>query len=379
MINRRGPIVVALALAAAALLAGCAAPKVQQTTAPTTTPPVSATPTPTPTADALPQARVPLNCANLFTASAVSGLVDGTVTVAGDETSPLTDFQSIASRQLGTLTCVWGGKDRTDGGYDQGLILYISPDSAANFAANLAGLKKVGSLTILNTAGDESAYGCNSSTGYYCNANMLVGGYWLTATLQDNLGKTKVSVSAANKRMQKVLDSVARALAAAAPAVAAWMPPTASSSGFCTDADRTALIRSAFTSPHLLPHRVAANSLDALTIAESGDAYGYCDWQQANLQVEAPKGQTSDVYVEELAGGAWAIPQLVASPPNQFYFGKYKSITIPGTTGALLGCNNADCNAILGVGPNAIEIGVANIGTPKLIAGLTAIAAAAAG
>jgi hypothetical protein len=368
-----------VALAAVALLAGCAAPAVQQTNAPTTAPSVTPTPTPTPTAAALPQVRVPLTCANLFTVSAVSTLVDGAVTVAGDESSPLTDFQSIASRQLGTLTCAWGGKDRTDSGYDQGLILYITPDSAANFAANLAGLKKVGSLTTLNTAGDESAYGCNSSTGYYCNANMLVGGYWLTATLQDTLGKTKVSVPAANQRMQKVLDSVATALASAAPAVAAWIPPTASSSGFCTDADRTVLIRSAFTSPHLLPHRVAANSLDALTIAESGDAYGYCDWQQANLQIGAPKGQTSDVYVQELAGGAWAIPQLVASPPTQFYFGKYKSITIPGTTGALLGCNNADCDAILGVGPNAIEVGVANLGTPKLIAGLTAIAAAAAG
>ena len=164
--------------------------------------------TPTPTQAAIPSVRVPLTCSSLYSDAAVTPLIGVAVHSHIDETTLPTNIIDITARQYGNLVCLWGGQDRTDGGYDQNLTIEISPDAATGFNANIHGLETIeGAPTAENTAGDKSEYYCGVQGEWQCSANMLVGTYWVTASIQ-NLAAT-VSQSTANSRIQGVLTKVA--------------------------------------------------------------------------------------------------------------------------------------------------------------------------
>ena len=361
------------------VLAGCA-PAVVPTSSPSPTAVASAptdTPTPTPTAaSAEPTIRVPLQCGSLFTSTAATALVGVPVTASVDESTKPADVSDVADVQRGILTCTWGGKDKTDSGYDQALSIYVEPDGAEDFATNLAYLKKGFADAQTNTFGDESTYGCGSGDGFDCAANVLVGSYWLTVDLHDFDSLHQASKLTVESRIKQVLTIVVPALQSAGEASAPWIAPVGAISSYCTKKNNVVDARKAFGSPGLSYDSDPPQPFgDVSTIAESGADYASCAWYQLG---DTPKGQSSDASVGILHGGGWAIPQFVADPPTQWYVGTYKVVSVPGTTGAVLACNNADCDAIVGIGTDAVEIAFSNLGTVRNLNGLTAMVAAIA-
>jgi hypothetical protein len=357
------------------LLAGCA---------PATTTPhaaassVAPTPTPTPTAVADPKIRVPLSCATLFTTSAVSALLGTTATLAVDESTAPTDLDGIAQVQRGILTCTWGGKDKTDSGFDQALSVYVEPDATRDFTTNFPAVKHNFGKPVVGTYGDQSAYACESGGGIECGANVLVGGYWLTVDLHDLDSSHDVPKATAVLRLKSILNTTVTALKGAGDPSPTWTAPADGLLPFCVSPASTAAVRKAFDSKGLVSASDDPGSgQDVSTIGQTGDSFARCDWEQKAASV--PKGQYSDVTLEILDRGVWALPGFVANPPTQWYVGTYKPVSIPGADNAVLACNNADCDAIFGIGSNAIEVGFSDLGSARNTAALTAFASVVAG
>jgi hypothetical protein len=315
-----------------------------------------------------------LQCGNLFTATTVATLVGVPVTAVVDESTKPADLWEVANVQRGILTCTWGGKDKTDSGYDQALSIYVEPDGADDFAKNLAYLKTSFTDAQTNTFGDESTYGCWSGGGFDCAANVLVGRYWLTVDLHDLASLHQASKLTVESRIKQVLTVVVPALQSAGDASVPWVAPVGAINSYCTKKNNVVDARKAFGSPGLSYDSDPAQPFgDVSTIAESGGDYAMCAWYQLG---DTPKGQSSDASVAILHGGGWAIPQFVAGPPTQWYVGAYKVVSVSGTTGAVLACNNADCDAIVGIGTDAVEIAFSNLGTVRNLTGLTAMVTA---
>jgi hypothetical protein len=355
------------------LLAGCAPAANGPTASPAApAPSVSPAATPTPTPVAAPRIRVPLSCANVFTTSAVGALLGTTVKLAVDENTPPSDLDSIAQVQRGILTCTWGGKDKTDNGFDQALSVYVEPDATGDFTTNFSAVKNNFGKPVLGTYGDQSAYGCVAHGGLACGANVLVGSYWLTVDLHDLDAANSVPKPKAVSRLKTVLDTTVKALHGAGAASPAWVAPAGGLLPFCAQSGNTTIVRKAFASKGL--DAVSADpesGTDVSTIGEQGDSFAHCDWNQ-NV-TDTNQNQETDVEVSILDGGIWSLPQLVADPPTEFYVGDYKPVSISGAQGAVLACNTADCDAIVGVGTNAVEIGFSDIGAKRDMASLTAL------
>jgi hypothetical protein len=356
MTSRFAPWIAVSALVLVAVLSGCAAPaKAPASPGATPTPHVSATPTQATS----PTVRVPVKCGALFTAAAISTLVDTPVTLQSDQTAVPADLEQIAARQRGTLACVWGGTDRTDGGYDQGLTLYVAADGAAGYATNIPILEADSPPTAENTAGDKSEYLCEATTDFECSANMLVGTFWVSAYLQ-NLGGSSISSATANARIQQVLATLATDLGKTQQS-AAWNPPGPSLPTFCSDQSSIAKLDSILGGIALAPSSNDQGGLDAQSIAESGSNYALCTWQAADSG-EAGSGHFTYIDVGMLRGGAWVLKGLTAAPPTDWYLGAYKSVTVPGASAAVLACNTTDCAAILAVGSSLVQINLDDVG-----------------
>ncbi len=373
----------AVVVAATALvLAACTSQAPTSTSAPTGAPPtVAATPTPTatPTASAVadPTIRVPLQCANLFTPASAGALLNVPVTAAIDETTEPTDLEDAANLQRGILTCTWGGKDRTDGGYDQALSLYVDPDGATDFPANLPWFSAhIMDHPTKNAFGDQSVSGCMAGGGLQCFADVLVGGYWVTVDLHDLDSSHKVTKATATSRLQQIMKVVVPALQSAVAPGAPWVAPTAAKNGFCDKKNNVVDVRKALASPGLDYDSDPADTGSEVTyLADLDGPLFSCSWYQSG---STPKGQSSSATVDLLQGGAWVIPQFVADPPTQWYVGQYKVISVDGTTGAVLACNSADCQAIVGIGANAAAISFDDLGSKRNLANVTAMVKAIA-
>lgn len=370
--SHRQVVLVASAVVAAALLSGCTG--LTPDALPTgTNQATSPSPTATPTLAALPQTRVPLTCAQLETPAGASALVNSSLSIRADELTPLTGFASIAGRQYGSIRCVWGGKLMTDDGYDQGVTISVAPDAAADYAADGSGLEGATGV-VKNTAGDSSAYECGSAHDLNCTGNLLVGSYWATLYM-NNAGSTSFTPADAKQRMQKLLSTVAAELKSKPAAGAPWMAP-GKLPGFCTNTTNTTVVKSAFASPGLIARKAQRPDPDAWTLAQSGSGYASCDWEQKSASAPTPHGQVDEVNIALLDGGAWALPQLITAPPTVYYVGEFKPVTIPGTTGAIMACNNADCEAIMGIGSTAVDVSFGDDGPAHATSGLAALVAA---
>ena len=205
---------------------------------------------------------------------------------------------------------------------------------------------------------------------------MLVGSYWLTVDLHNFHDTKSISATKAGSRIKQVLDSIVPVITSAAPASAPWVAPAAPANSYCTKKNNVADARAAFASPGLgYDSDPEGPAGDVSTIVLYGPTYASCQWYQLNSHA---KGQTSFADVDILRGGSWLLPQLVADPPSDSYDGPYKVITVPGTSGAVLACNSANCVAIAGIGADAVAISFSDLGATRNLAGVIAMAKAVA-
>jgi hypothetical protein len=265
MVSRRALWIAVPAMVLLAAVSGCA-PSTTTSGSPAVTPTQHRTSLPKQAA--APSVRVEKTCDTLFSVATISALVDTPVTLRSDQASAPVDLEEIAARQRGTLACVWGGTNQTDGGYDQGLTLYVASDGAAGYATNIALIEADSPPTAENTAGDKSEYQCEAASDFQCSANMLVGTFWVSAYLQ-NLGGSTITADVANTRIQQVLSTIATALGAAKVEVA-WKPPKSTLPAFCSDPNSIATLDSVLGVTALTPSSNDQGGLDAQSVAQSG-------------------------------------------------------------------------------------------------------------
>lgn len=275
--------VVSIGILAVLALSGCA----PVATEPSAAPSPSLTPTPTSAVPVAPQSTLPLACAELFTVDEASELVHEDLAVAIDETLARNEFE-IAARQAGMLSCVWGGEDRTDGGWGQRLEVRILPDADAAFDV---GVWQVDDGAIVYPAGSTtSEYLCSPVSESFggCFANVLVDGYWARASVQNGGLSVGFTTAIAEEAMRVIVDRLTDEISSAGPSRPAWEPPR--------DALRGAICGDEVAAP--------------------AEIVSYPEWVAVDrvvmpsCSVTAPSGQVYDLSV--VPGGGWALPSMVA-------------------------------------------------------------------
>jgi hypothetical protein len=349
-------LVLAVTACAPVSKVGSSAPKAHHT----------ATAVATPTQAAIPQVRVPLTCSGLLSDTAAASLIGTAVTHHDDQMTNPVGINDIVARQYGSLVCLWGGANATDGSYDQNLSVTISPDAAAGFNANLADLEAPAENPTINTVGDKSEYSCSVQGDTQCNANMLVGAFWATAYLQD-LGNS-IPQATANANIQLVLKTIATALAgkSAAPA---WNPPGAGLPSFCSASGSTANVNAALGATDFGPTGEDEQVSDATAYTQTVGTYAQCTWSSA-----ASSGKFTYLEMALLQGGAWVLPQLAGEQdPQAYMLGPYSTTTIPGATAAVSSCSVGaqQCMVMLTIGSVLVYIQTDDPSTAEVTAALT--------
>ena len=366
-----------IALMVALGLTACA-PAVTPTATPSAGPSSGASaaaPTPTPTTLADPVVRLSVGCDDLLSTSAVDTAVgDNAVVLQLDQDAAPTTIYTIAARQNGTLQCAWGGKTQTDGGYDDGINLSVAVDAADAYAHYVPIFEsQYGGTPVVNTSGDKSEYTCSGGNNHFlCGGNVLVGTNWVSIELQNSY-KGGASVAVAKTRMQQTMSSVATRLAGVS-VLPAWAAPVASVSPFCSDAaDTTATVRKVFSAPTMTIVDLTGQlgPTDASVTNSPANAIVSCNW----------RGKVGDDYlsVDELPNGAWALPELVASPPLLEGVGTYAPVTMVGADATLFvhGGEGAS-GALFSIGSNLYDVSYNDYGSKKDTAILTKLVAALA-
>jgi hypothetical protein len=357
--------------AALLVLSGCAPSNPSPTSSPTTggNAAPSATPTPTATTVSNPVPRVQVKCASVFTAANVASWVsDPAVTLKDDETTPPSNIMEIAADQLGTLSCVWGGANQTDGSYDNQLALAIATDAADPYDEFV----EQADPQTAYSAGDKSEYGCIDQSGQFqCIGNVLVGTTWASVFLQNNTGSSATKAALIG-RMKTILDSLAGQLGSAPASLPAWTLPASSSPGFCIDPNRTTIVRTTFGNPALKVSNYEGGG--GYEDAQQGptDKYiGTCTWVNGYKDHDL-------VEVDALQGGAWSVAVVAANPPYADFLGqKYAPVTIAGADNALVACggSNDSCDALVAVKGNLYAVTFPNKDAATNSSRLTALVA----
>jgi hypothetical protein len=338
------------------LLAGCAAP----TAAPAHSPSSSApTPTPTPATASAPGPRVPIGCADLLGSATVQALAGANAKVQQDENAAPTNMVSVAELQYGAEDCVWdgvgSGAGSTPGAY---LSLSVAPDAKAAFESRFTDLMAVTTpphpAATESVAGDESGYWCATDLDILgadgpsltCDAEMLVGPYWVGIQVGDVSGLTRSQLTGG---LTTGLGRIASGLKRAGAPLSQWASPAGDPPAACAASTRP---------------------LSASTIGLTGRDV-LCAWNSA------PYGSQN---YELLAGGSWALPKLTPVPPADADYGSnpYVPMTVAGATSAKASCGGGTCDAYLAIGPSLVEIVYDDPGAAKSSSLLEALANAVA-
>ena len=298
------------------MLAGCApaAPEA----APTDTPVVS--PTPSATAQGDPWSTLPLACADLLSEAEAQALTGAPVTLKEDE-SFVDNLRSMALRQVGALSCTWGGEELTDNSYNQTVDLTVLPDADAAFDE---GVWQVDDGAIVYPEGSTtSEYLCQPLYDgiAYCTANVLLNGYWAQAWVQaDN--QTEESITSG---MRSLVDTLTTRMGAAGAPRPAWVSPEGSLTGaYCGR-----------------PVDVGPPPVRAMAV-------GFV--RSGALACTSPNG--AEVII--LPAGAWGVP--IAQGTRAFYaVSEFAPFDVPGADFALWGCGDG-CSALVSVGGSAVSI-----------------------
>jgi hypothetical protein len=345
--------VMRLIVAAAAvvlLLAGCtAAPE------PTPTPTVTATPSPTPEPQGDPQPRLPVTCPDVFSDDGASLALGSPVSLkVGDDAVRNPGFAQ--ERQVGTLTCIWGGASMTNNSWDTGIALRVLPDADAEFDR---GVWSVDDGAIMYPEGELSEYICSDAgtwTSYpMCRANILLDGYWAQAVVTFAHDELSITPEAGESAMRGIVDVIRTTVASADAPRPAWVVPAGSLEGHACDGR-----------PATLDEATLGDILEL--VARDRAPYRWCEWSEG-------------VTVTVLAGGAWAIDGLEAYGDRPYWsVPPFSAVSVAGADAALAACE-LDCVLVAAVGGSLVSIHGPGPDVPSFIAGAQPILAevAAAG
>lgn len=305
--------------AATILLAGCAVPQPDETTA---SPSESAPP-----AAAAPSFRLGLTCADLFDVATVQAQLSEPVTVKTDENSVLSNWDDVNFAQQGGLHCAWGGQTGTDQFSDVGYELWIRPDAQADFDTWLQ-------------SGQATLDGQCFDTGFPCHQAYSFEGNWIRTYMSDaadSPGDPSVRYAALNN----VIDEKIAGLPAAAP----WVPP-ASGTDLCAEPAATerasqALQRDAETlvGPQFPP------DLSITTTGGTAITCGYYDYETFAQYLE----------VRQVQGGGWVFAAMTTDAPETFLVGPMFATPIEGADVAYIACGE-HCAALLKIGDDFVQL-----------------------
>ncbi len=300
------------------LLAGCGSPATPTDRVAPTTEPSSTVPA----VQGLPLPRLPLACTDLFSDTGAADVVGTAVSLRLDELTERNLAES-ATRQVGVLSCTWGGEFKTDNSWDQHLVIDVLPDADTAFDV---GVWQVDDGAIVYPEGSTtSEYFCPSQDpGYYsCFANVLVDGYWAHADVQGSGEGAPVDTLEA--RMRGLIDDLTAAIASAGAPNAVWVAPTGVLIGsICAGG----------------ADEVAPSYPDSVAIGRAGVLR--CEVDVARVSV--------------LPAGAWAVPEIQARGDRPYYsIPSLESVDVAGADLALTGCGDG-CYAILSIGGSAVEV-----------------------
>lgn len=303
------------------VLAGCGTPGTPATpsasVAPTTEP--SST---VPVEQGLPLPRLPLACTDLFSDTGAANVVGTAVSLRLDELTERNLAES-ATRQVGVLSCTWGGEFKTDNSWDQHLVIDVLPDADAAFDT---GVWQVDDGAIVYPTGSTtSEYRCPwlDADYYSCFANVLVDGYWARADVQG--GGEGAPVDTVEARMRALIDDLTAAIAGAGDPNPVWVaPPDVLTGAICAGA----------------ADAVAPSYPDSVAIGRAGVLR--CEVDGARVSV--------------LPAGDWAVPEIQARGDRPYHsIPALEQVDIAGADLALTGCGDG-CYAILAIAGSAVEV-----------------------
>lgn len=302
-----------------------------------------ATATPTPTQLAIPQSSLPLDCAQLADAPAVSAQYQGdTVKVAVDQSSTASGFLFRAFQQGGGLHCVWGGSGRTDGGYDLGMELFVLTDAASPYAA-YAGSSSV--AWVADRYGDHSKSFCYVNDAFLqCYGDVLIGQTWLDFRLTDD--HHAVTVDQAYAWADEQIRPAVAAISHTGASRPAWVPGSAyDTSKLCDAATATAIAGA----PVAVTEPASDPSGHPESVGAGRAPVARCTWTSVAAD--------ANVDIAALTGGAWALPGMTANlaEATGLLGGTAQSATIPGADGAFVADGETAWGAVVAHG-SLIEV-----------------------
>jgi hypothetical protein len=239
-----------------------------------------------------------------------------------DETRP--EIVDLALAQAAGLTCIWGGSDRTDGGYGQGVQLRILPDAASAFAAWQA------------SGPPDYCQGSTTGDPVFCDVQFLVGDSWVELDLRDVADVDKADPKGAATAVAALI----RGRLQSARPTTAWTVPGSVLTPVADCAARTA---DAASIVGVDPASISARS-ESLepSVSDAARARVHersCSWADA--------GYSSSLSWDVLPGGAWAFGGF--DRPQQIgLIAPLRPATVPGASQAWIGCADA-CVAVLSV------------------------------
>ena len=331
----------AVALTGILAVAGCASPAAEP--APThASKPAEHAATPTPTATvALPSPGWPyaIGCEGILPTATVQSHIVAPISLKYDEHSVPSRASDVAMADAGALTCVWGGTDRTDSSYDDGLTLTVLPDAATEFAswkASSGASSGGGSICSVNPCGDDR----------------LVGTTWFSLRLSDSrrAGGSGANLSADDSALAALITT---ALGNLGPRSAAWTPPASAENGrrFCDPAEAAVLAGVMGIEATRITQRSGSEYVDLGTVAVNRGGLQECSWDIG------PQSDSGGVSIATVPGGAWALPRMLAAPQSHYPLGSMSAIRVSGTDGAVAGCGDG-CEALFSFGGSLVSLSI---------------------
>lgn len=315
----RSGLVVLATMAVLGLATACApsSPEPTRTTHSSSAAPAAATPT-------SPRFAIAIGCAGLLHLDEVQAHIAVPVKLDVDESTP--EVVDLPLAQAGGLTCIWGGSDRTDGGYGQGVQLRALSDASADYAAWQASNPR-----DYCTAGTAPAF---------CTVDFLVGSTRIELDLKDLTSADSADPKTTAKAVE---DLIAHRLSGAS-ARSTWSPPASSLRPISDCAAATARAATVLG--------VEAGALhatdDAIDPATRLSQYGAtqqrvgassCAWQNP--------ADSASLSWDVLPGGSWAFAGF-DRPQQLGLVTGFRRVTVPGADEAWIACADS-CVALLGV------------------------------
>lgn len=271
-----------------------------------------------------------LVCADLIPLPDLQAAITTPLSVKIDEQSAPRGSADAIFLQAGGVHCVWGGENRTDQSWDQGLDVRILPATLDDVDMILAATTFYEGA-VFDTIGERSGLGCYSGEYWDCSAVAFVGDRIISARMSD-AGATTDPVALA----QGVLQQVGAAIELTTPnAPIAPEPNSFDGGSVCED---PTVVAAAFEAApgdvHLRPFD-SYFSLDAIAAREITSVG--CPWLVgADLQT----GQPFNITV--IPGAGWQFERMVAQPDEVggVLLGTASPFPVEGTEGALVACGD---------------------------------------